>query len=79
MVDTLRRVLEYNGYKVKHVMNITDVGHLADDGDTGEDKMEKSAQEHKKSAQEIANYYSKIFQEFFDGNFRQTAHNPSHY
>jgi cysteinyl-tRNA synthetase len=41
--DILKRVLEYNGYKVKHVMNITDVGHLTSDADTGEDKMEKAA------------------------------------
>ena len=38
--DILRRVLEFNGYKVKQVMNITDVGHLVSDADTGEDKME---------------------------------------
>jgi cysteinyl-tRNA synthetase len=41
-VDTLRRVLEWNGYRVRHVMNITDVGHLTSDADTGEDKMEKA-------------------------------------
>ena len=40
--DTLRRILKYNGYKLKHVMNITDVGHLESDGDNGEDKMEKA-------------------------------------
>src|SRR3989338_5638313 len=43
MGDILRRTLEYNGYKVKEVLNITDVGHLTSDGDTGEDKMEKNA------------------------------------
>jgi len=59
--DILRRVLEYNGYKVKHVMNITDVGHLESDADTGEDKIEKSAREKKKSVWEIANYYTKIY------------------
>ena len=37
--DTLRRVLKYNGYELKHVMNITDVGHLVSDGDEGEDKI----------------------------------------
>ena len=42
-MDTIRRVLEYNGYKLKHVMNITDVGHLESDADEGEDKMEKAA------------------------------------
>ena len=46
-MDTLRRALNYNGFKVKSVMNITDVGHLLSDGDTGEDKMEKSAREQK--------------------------------
>lgn len=42
--DLLKRVLLYNSYRVKHVMNITDVGHLTSDADTGEDKMEESAQ-----------------------------------
>ena len=41
--DTLKRVLMFNGYRVRHVMNITDVGHLTSDADTGEDKMEKGA------------------------------------
>ena len=41
--DLLKRVLLYNGYSVKHIMNITDVGHLVSDGDTGEDKMEKGS------------------------------------
>jgi len=59
--DFLRRVLEYNGYKVKQVMNITDVGHLTSDSDTGEDKMEKSAREKKKTVWEIAEYFTKIF------------------
>ena len=40
-MDTLRRVLKYNGYSLKHVMNITDVGHLVSDSDEGEDKMLK--------------------------------------
>jgi cysteinyl-tRNA synthetase len=52
--DILRRVLEFNGYKVKHVMNITDVGHLVSDADTGEDKMELGARRAGKSAWEIA-------------------------
>ena len=59
--DVLRRVLRYNGYKIKHVMNITDVGHLVSDGDEGEDKMIKSAREEHKSPAEIANYYTKLF------------------
>ena len=53
-MDELRRVLEYNGYKVKSVMNITDVGHLVSDGDDGEDKMQKSAKETGKAPLEIA-------------------------
>ena len=59
--DTLRRVLKYNGYQLKHVMNITDVGHLVSDGDEGEDKMLKSAREEHKSPLEIAEHYTKLF------------------
>ncbi len=59
--DILRRVLKYNGYKIKHAMNITDVGHLVSDSDNGEDKMIKSAKELKKSPLEIAEHYSKLF------------------
>ena len=59
--DVLRRVLRYNGYKIKHVMNITDVGHLVSDGDEGEDKMLKSAREMQKTPYEIAKYYTKLF------------------
>ncbi|MEA1962668.1 MAG: cysteine--tRNA ligase [Patescibacteria group bacterium] len=59
--DILRRVLEYNGYKVKHVMNITDVGHLTGDGDMGEDKLEKGAKREGKTAWEIAEFYAKAF------------------
>src|SRR3989338_9499586 len=59
--DLLKRVLTYNQYKVKHVMNITDVGHLTSDADTGEDKMEKSAREEGKSAWHIAQYYTEAF------------------
>ena len=62
-MDTLRRVLEYDGYKVKSVMNITDVGHLLSDADDGEDKMEKSAREQKKTPKEIADAISA---QFFD-------------
>ncbi|HOK00431.1 MAG TPA: cysteine--tRNA ligase [Candidatus Pacearchaeota archaeon] len=61
--DLLRRMLEYNGYKIKQVLNITDVGHLTDDSDSGEDKMEKSAKEKKKNVFEIADYYIKIYLE----------------
>ncbi len=59
--DVLRRVLRYNGYKLKHAMNITDVGHLVSDGDEGEDKMIKSAREEHKSPEEIAKHYTKLF------------------
>ena len=61
--DVLKRVLEYNNYKVKHVMNITDVGHLTSDADTGEDKMEKGAKREGKTAWEIADFYTKAFKE----------------
>ena len=60
-MDMLRRVLKYDGYKIKGVMNITDVGHLLSDGDDGEDKMEKAAKEQKKSPKEIADYYADVF------------------
>lgn len=59
--DLLKRVLEYNDYKVKHVMNITDVGHLTSDEDTGEDKMDKGAKREKKTVWEIAELYTKAF------------------
>ncbi len=59
--DVLRRMLKYNGYKIKHVMNITDVGHLVSDGDEGEDKMLKSAREEKKTPLEIAKHYTELF------------------
>jgi cysteinyl-tRNA synthetase len=59
--DVLRRVLEFNGYTVKHVMNITDVGHLVSDADTGEDKMDKGAQRTGQSAWEIARLYTAAF------------------
>lgn len=62
-VDNLRRILEYNGYKLKHVMNITDVGHLESDGDNGEDKMEKAAKKENKSPYEIAKFYTDKFLE----------------
>jgi cysteinyl-tRNA synthetase len=60
-MDLLRRVLEYNGYTLKHAMNITDVGHLVSDEDEGEDKMAKSAREEKKTPWEIAEFYTNIF------------------
>ena len=59
--DILKRVLIYNGYHVKHVMNITDVGHLSGDRDMGEDKMEQGAVREGKSAWDIADYYTQAF------------------
>jgi len=63
--DILKRVFLYNKYKVKHVMNVTDVGHLTSDSDEGEDKMEKAAFRENKKAEDIANYYWGIFKEDF--------------
>jgi len=63
--DILKRVLSYNGFKVKHVMNVTDVGHLTSDSDEGEDKMEKAAAKEGKKAGEIADFYLKLFREDF--------------
>jgi cysteinyl-tRNA synthetase len=59
--DILKRVLAYNDYAVKHVMNITDVGHLTGDRDMGEDKMEKGAAREGKSAWDIADFYTQAF------------------
>ena len=59
--DLLRRTLEFAGYKVNHVMNVTDVGHLTGDADDGEDKMEKSARETGRSPEEIAVFYTDAF------------------
>ncbi|MBI4407076.1 MAG: cysteine--tRNA ligase, partial [Candidatus Kerfeldbacteria bacterium] len=59
--DVLRRVLQYNGYAVNHVMNITDVGHLTSDADSGEDKMEAGAAREQKSVWEIAQFYTDAF------------------
>ena len=59
--DVLKRVLRWNGYEVRHVMNITDVGHLTSDADTGEDKMEKGARRTGKTAWEIAALYTDDF------------------
>ncbi len=59
--DILRRALEYAGYEVSHVMNVTDVGHLTDDADDGEDKVEKSAREQGRSVWEIAEHYTQAF------------------
>ena len=61
MEDVLEKALRYVGYNVKRVMNITDVGHLASDADTGEDKMVKGAKRENKSIMEIAQYYTDAF------------------
>jgi len=62
MEDVLEKALRYEGYNVKRVMNITDVGHLASDADTGEDKMVKGAKRENKSVMDIARYYTEAFQ-----------------
>ncbi len=59
--DVLEKILRYSGYDVKRVMNITDVGHLASDADTGEDKMLKGAKREHKSVMEIARFYTDAF------------------
>ena len=61
MEDVLEKTLRYLGYNVMRVMNITDVGHLASDADTGEDKMLKGAKRENKSVMEIAQYYTDAF------------------
>ena len=61
MEDILDRYLRYRGYEVQRVMNITDVGHLTSDGDSGEDKMLKGARREHKSVMQIAAYYTDCF------------------
>ncbi len=73
--DTLGRVLSYKGYKLTHVINITDVGHLTDDADAGEDKMEKMAAEKAQSIWDIAKHYTQAYWEDIKAlNIRQPAH-----
>ena len=60
-MDNLRRVLKYNGYTLKHAMNITDVGHLVSDADEGEDKMLKASKRENKDPFEIADFYTEAF------------------
>ena len=60
-MDLLRRGLKLNGFELKGVMNITDVGHLTSDADDGEDKMEKAARQQKKDPYKIAEYYTNVF------------------
>jgi cysteinyl-tRNA synthetase len=59
--DVLKRMFLYNNYRVKHVMNVTDVGHLTGDRDMGEDKIEKGASKEGKTAQQIADFYFRVF------------------
>lgn len=77
--DVLRRYLEYLGYEVRHIKNITDVGHLTEDdigqGDTGEDKMAKKALREKKTPQEIAQFY----ENYFRGIEQEMNILPAHY
>ena len=63
--DVLRRALEFCGYEVRHVINITDVGHLVSDADEGEDKMERGARREGESAAKIAGRYTRAFKEDF--------------
>ncbi|MDD5464457.1 MAG: cysteine--tRNA ligase [Candidatus Moranbacteria bacterium] len=86
--DTVRRYLEYIGYEVRLIKNITDVGHLTDDdvaqGDSGEDKMLKAAEREKKTPEEIARFYEEYFRQtekeinIIPAHFfpRATAHIP---
>jgi cysteinyl-tRNA synthetase len=60
-VDTLKRALNLNGYRVRHVMNVTDVGHMTSDADAGEDKIEKTARAQGKSPREVADFYLESF------------------
>ncbi len=64
--DLLKRVLKYNNLKVKHIINVTDVGHLTSDSDEGEDKLEKAATKEGKTAKEISKFYLKSFKEDFE-------------
>ncbi|HTZ41906.1 MAG TPA: cysteine--tRNA ligase [Candidatus Omnitrophota bacterium] len=63
--DAVKRVFLYNGFDVKHIINVTDVGHLTSDADSGEDKIEKEARKEGKTAKEISEYYFRIFREDF--------------
>ena len=72
--DTLGRVLSYKGYKLTHIINITDVGHLTDDGDAGEDKLEKAAAANAQSIWDIAKHYTQAYWDDIKAlNIRQPA------
>jgi cysteinyl-tRNA synthetase len=73
--DTLGRVLSFKGYKLTHVINITDVGHLTDDGDAGEDKLEKAAVGSAQSIWDIAKHYTEAYWDDVKAlNIREPAH-----
>ena len=73
--DTLGRTLTYKGYRLTHVINITDVGHLTDDADAGEDKLEKAATEKAQSIWDIARHYTEAYWADIKAlNIRQPAH-----
>lgn len=73
--DTLGRTLSFKGYKFKHVINVTDVGHLTSDADAGDDKMEKAAAREGKSAWDIARYYQEVWErDLASLNIRRPAH-----
>ncbi len=72
--DTLRRTLEFLGYRVRHVMNVTDVGHLSDDADQGEDKMLVGARREGRTVWEIADFYTRAF---FDDLARLNVEPPT--
>ncbi len=80
--DTLRRMFEYNGYKVNQVINITDIGHLSSDGDSGEDKMTKALKRESKpmtleAMREVADFYFNAFKEdLLDLNIELPEHFP---
>jgi len=65
-MDNLRRMFKYNGYELKHAMNITDVGHLESDADEGEDKMMKAVKRENKDPYEIAKFYTEKFMDDLD-------------
>ena len=64
--DIVKRTLKFNGYKVNHVMNITDVGHLTSDADEGEDKLVLAAKKSKRSVWELAKFYTEAFKKNID-------------
>jgi len=59
--DTLKRALRFNGYTVRHVMNVTDVGHMTSDEDAGEDKIEKTARAEGRTPKQVADFYTELF------------------